>query len=52
MKAHKPPLKLPAMPSADKVCPAFNRKIRALAAAAPNTPQVAVECQPAPLWAE
>src|SRR5688572_23298803 len=52
INAHNPPLKLPEMPNAALICPAFSPINFPAAAAAPKTPQVEVECQPAPLWGE
>ena len=47
-----PPVKLPAIPSAQAVFSASSPSILAAAAAAPKLPQVPVECQPPPvLWA-
>ena len=49
MKAQVPEAQLAAMPSADSVARASRPRMRAAAAAAPNAPQVPVECQPAAL---
>ena len=46
MNAQFPLLKLLAIPSAEAISASVQSMMKATAAAAPKTPQVAVECQP------